>query len=109
MTYPTAQLLAALERVWLVILVVIVNAVAIPAIAWFVAEALPISDAYVAGLVRPPSAREARQLSRGRNWPNAPTSRSSSPGRGPAGAGPLPRARPGLDGGPGASSSSRWA
>jgi len=51
MTYPTAQLLAPLERVWLVILVVIVNAVAIPAIAWFVAEALPISDAYVAGLV----------------------------------------------------------
>ena len=51
MTYTAAQLLAPLKRVWLVIVVVIVNAVAIPAIAWLVAEALPISDAYVAGLV----------------------------------------------------------
>lgn len=44
-------MLAPLKRVWLVIVVVIVNAVAIPAIAWLVAEALPISDAYVSGLV----------------------------------------------------------
>ena len=54
MTYTIAQLLAPLKRVWLVIVVVIVNAVAIPAIAWLVAEARPI-------------------------WPNALTSRSPSP------------------------------
>jgi len=50
MTYTTAQLIAPLKRVWLVI-VVVVNAVAIPAIAWLVAESHPISDAYVSGLV----------------------------------------------------------
>jgi BASS family bile acid:Na+ symporter len=51
MTYTIAQLLAPLGRVGLVILMVVLNAVAIPAIAWGVAEAFPIADAYVAGLV----------------------------------------------------------
>jgi BASS family bile acid:Na+ symporter len=51
MTYTPAQLLAPLKRVWLVVAVVGVNAAAIPAIAWLVAEALPISDVYVSGLV----------------------------------------------------------
>jgi predicted Na+-dependent transporter len=51
MTYTIAQLLAPLGRVGLVLLMVVLNAVAIPAIAWGVAEAFPIADAYVAGLV----------------------------------------------------------
>jgi BASS family bile acid:Na+ symporter len=51
MTYTIAQLLAPLGRVGLVILMIVLNAVAIPAIAWGVAEAFPIADAYVAGLV----------------------------------------------------------
>lgn len=51
MTYTIAQLLAPLGRVGLVLLMVVLNTVAIPAIAWGVAEAFPIADAYVAGLV----------------------------------------------------------
>jgi len=51
MTFTIAQLLAPLGRVGLVLLMVVLNVVAIPAIAWGVAEAFPIKDAYVAGLV----------------------------------------------------------
>jgi bile acid:Na+ symporter, BASS family len=51
MTYTIAQLLAPLGRVGLMILMIVLNAVAIPAIAWGVAEVFPIADAYVGGLV----------------------------------------------------------
>jgi BASS family bile acid:Na+ symporter len=51
MTFTIAQLLAPLRRVGLVILMVVLNTVAIPAIAWGVAEAFPIANAYIAGLV----------------------------------------------------------
>ena len=64
--YTTAQLIAPLKRVWLVI-VVVVNAVAIPAIAWLVAESHPISDAYVSGLVLATLGAGSAAASRGRN------------------------------------------
>src|SRR5205809_3210635 len=51
MTFTVAQLLAPLRRVWLVVAVVVLNAVAIPAVAWGVATILPINDTYVDGLV----------------------------------------------------------
>jgi predicted Na+-dependent transporter len=51
MTYGVAELLAPLRRVGLVITLVAVNAIAIPAVAWGLAKASPISSSYVPGLV----------------------------------------------------------
>lgn len=51
MTFTVAQLVAPLRRIGLVVAMVLLNAIAVPAIAWAVASALPISDAYVDGLV----------------------------------------------------------
>lgn len=50
MTFQVAQLLAPLRRVGVILALVVVNAALIPAIAWGVAEALPIKSAYVGGL-----------------------------------------------------------
>jgi BASS family bile acid:Na+ symporter len=51
MTFTIPQLLAPLRRIWLVVAMVVLSAVVIPALAWAIAAALPISDAYVDGLV----------------------------------------------------------
>jgi BASS family bile acid:Na+ symporter len=51
MTYTVGQLIAPLRRVWLVVAMVVLNAVLIPAIAWGVAKGLPIKQASVEGLV----------------------------------------------------------
>jgi predicted Na+-dependent transporter len=50
MTYTVGELTVPLRRVWLVALVVAVNAVALPAAAWGICEALPLSDPDVAGV-----------------------------------------------------------
>jgi Predicted Na+-dependent transporter len=51
MTFTVAELVAPLRRVWLVVAMVALSAVVIPAVAWGIAAALPIKDAYVDGLV----------------------------------------------------------
>ena len=51
MTFTAGQLLAPLHRAGLVIVMVIVNAVVIPGVAWGIAEASPVDDQYVPGLV----------------------------------------------------------
>ena len=51
MTFTVGQLLAPLHRVWLVIVMVIVNAVVIPGAAWGIAAVSPMDDKYVPGLV----------------------------------------------------------
>lgn len=50
MTFSLAQLLAPLRRVRLVGTVLILNTIVLPAAAWGLATAVPISDAYVAGI-----------------------------------------------------------
>src|SRR5206468_1323173 len=50
-TFTVAQLLAPLRRIWLVVAMVVLSALVIPAVAWGIASALPINDAYVDGLV----------------------------------------------------------
>jgi len=51
MTFTVPQLVAPLRRVWLVVAMVVLSALVIPALAWGIASALPINDAYVDGLV----------------------------------------------------------
>jgi len=51
MTFTVQQLLTPLRRVGLVVAMVALNAVVLPAIAWGVADGLPIEEAYVGGLV----------------------------------------------------------
>jgi len=51
MTFTVGQLTAPLRRVWLVVAMVGLSSVVVPAIAWGIASALPIKDAYVDGLV----------------------------------------------------------
>jgi BASS family bile acid:Na+ symporter len=51
MTFTVAELVAPLRRVWLVVPMVVLSAVVIPAVAWGIAEALPIKDASIDGLV----------------------------------------------------------
>lgn len=51
MTFTVGQLIAPLQRVWLVIGMVVVNAVVIPGVAWGIAEVSPMGDKYVPGLV----------------------------------------------------------
>src|SRR4051794_21241388 len=49
MSYSVAELVAPLRRVWLVALMVFVNSLLVPAVAWGIAKALPIDDG-VAGM-----------------------------------------------------------
>ena len=51
MTYTVGQLAAPLHRVALVIAMVVLNAGVIPAVAWGIAEILPVDSKYVPGLV----------------------------------------------------------
>jgi predicted Na+-dependent transporter len=50
MSYSVAELLAPLRRVWLVGLMILVNAVAVPGAAWGIAKALPIKEAEAVGM-----------------------------------------------------------
>jgi predicted Na+-dependent transporter len=50
MTYTISELTVPLRRFWLVGMAVVVNAVVLPAAAWGICEALPLSDADVAGV-----------------------------------------------------------
>jgi predicted Na+-dependent transporter len=50
MTYQVAELVAPLRRVWLVALLILVNVIVIPAVAWGIAEALPIDESAAAGM-----------------------------------------------------------
>lgn len=50
MTFTVAQLTAPLSRVRLVVVMVVLNAVVLPAAAWWTVTALPVSDGYVAGI-----------------------------------------------------------
>src|SRR3954447_7324703 len=50
MSYSVAELLAPLRRVWLVVGMIVVNAVLVPAAAWGIGKALPIDDAGVTGM-----------------------------------------------------------
>ena len=49
MSYRVAELLAPLRRAWLVVLMIVVNAVLVPAAAYGIGKALPIDS----GAVRP--------------------------------------------------------
>jgi predicted Na+-dependent transporter len=51
MTYTVGQLVAPLHRVVLVIVMVVLNAGVIPALAWGIAEIIPMNSKYVSGLV----------------------------------------------------------
>jgi BASS family bile acid:Na+ symporter len=50
MAYSVAELLAPLRRVWLVVAMIVVNAVAVPAVAWGIGKALPIDESAVTGM-----------------------------------------------------------
>jgi predicted Na+-dependent transporter len=50
MSYSVAELVAPLRRVWLVVLMVLVNSVLIPAAAWGIGKALPIDESAVTGM-----------------------------------------------------------
>jgi BASS family bile acid:Na+ symporter len=50
MTFPFAQLVTPLRRTRLVVAMVGVNTIVLPAAAWLIAEAAPISDDYVGGM-----------------------------------------------------------
>jgi predicted Na+-dependent transporter len=50
MSYTVGELIVPLRRFWLVGLMVVVNAVALPAAAWGICEVLPLSDSQVAGV-----------------------------------------------------------
>ena len=51
MTFTVGELVAPLHRVWLVITMVVLNAVVVPAAAWGIAEVSPMTEKYVPGLV----------------------------------------------------------
>ena len=51
MSYTVGQLVAPLHRVVLVIAMVVLNAAVIPALAWGIAEIMPIGSKYVPGVV----------------------------------------------------------
>jgi BASS family bile acid:Na+ symporter len=50
MSYSVAELVAPLRRVWLVVLMILVNSVLVPAAAWGIAKALPIDSSAVTGM-----------------------------------------------------------
>jgi predicted Na+-dependent transporter len=50
MSYRVAELIAPLRRVWLVVLMILVNAVLVPAAAWGIGKALPINEESVVGM-----------------------------------------------------------
>jgi hypothetical protein len=78
MTFTIAQLLAPLGRVGLVILMVVLNAVAIPAIAWGSPRRSPSATPTSPVWSWSPWARAARPGSRRRSCREGPTSRSLS-------------------------------
>ena len=51
MSFTVGQLVSPLRRVWLVIAMVVLNALVIPAVAWGIAKASPMNNQYVPGLV----------------------------------------------------------
>jgi predicted Na+-dependent transporter len=51
MSFTVGQLVAPLRRVWLVIAMVVLNALVIPAAAWGIAKASPMDSQFVPGLV----------------------------------------------------------
>jgi len=51
MSFTVGQLVSPLRRVWLVIAMVVLNALVIPAFAWGIAKASPMNSQYVPGLV----------------------------------------------------------
>ena len=51
MSFTVGQLMSPLRRVWLVIAMVVLNALVIPAAAWGIAKASPMNNQYVPGLV----------------------------------------------------------
>jgi predicted Na+-dependent transporter len=51
MSFTVRQLIAPLRRVWLVLALVVLNALVIPAVAWGIAKASPMANQYVDGLV----------------------------------------------------------
>ena len=51
MSFTVGQLVSPLRRVWLVIAMVVLNALVIPAVAWGIAKASPMDNQYVPGLV----------------------------------------------------------
>ena len=50
MSYSVAELVAPLRRVWLVLLMILVNSVLVPAAAWGISKALPIDESAVTGV-----------------------------------------------------------
>jgi predicted Na+-dependent transporter len=50
MSYRVAELLAPLRRVWIVVLMIVVNVIAVPAAAWGISNALPIKEAAAIGM-----------------------------------------------------------
>jgi len=70
MSYAVAELLAPLRRVWLVVLMIVVNTVLIPAAAYGIGKALPIDSDAVVGLTLAaigaagPAGLKAAQLAR---------------------------------------------
>jgi predicted Na+-dependent transporter len=60
MTYTVGQLVAPLHRVVLVIAMVVLNAGVVPAVAWGLAEILPVIPSTCRALCWPPSARVAQ-------------------------------------------------
>jgi predicted Na+-dependent transporter len=70
MSYAVAELLAPLRRVWLVVLMIVVNALLIPAAAYGIGKALPINSDAVIGLTLAaigaagPAGLKAAQLAR---------------------------------------------
>jgi predicted Na+-dependent transporter len=51
MSFTVGQLVSPLRRVWLVVAMVVLNALVIPAVAWGIAKASPMNSQYVPGLV----------------------------------------------------------
>ena len=51
MTFTIPRWLSPLRRVWLVVTMVVLSAAVVPVVAWGIATALPINDAYVDELV----------------------------------------------------------
>lgn len=50
MSYTVAELVAPLRRVWLVVLMIVVNSALVPAAAWGIGKALPIDESAVTGM-----------------------------------------------------------
>lgn len=75
--FTVPQLVAPLRRIGLVVVVVVLNALVMPALAWGLAEAFPVDDVYVDGLVLATlgagsaAALKAAQMAKGADLPLA--------------------------------------